>query len=730
MTTLAPLPRYVFRIDPEQYDRTPDLSPTERQVLAAWNARRGYEPLKERLVRLYRPLADVLRHLQRDKHGSKRTLTFVLEEVRRTGSPYWAWDQRHWLDLLNGPDAKSGKLARPYLLATAYLLTGFSRTHEVEPQPSLPVAAGIIFGRERFEAEYDRLEGALIRLGYGRVNLHGCLPTVLAALMLEGRDPRLEAFDAALLERTRVLHRVLVGAHVGKVSHGLAALGMLATPIRMRNYVGWREKSVEGIGQEWVAWCRRWRDTSTLRPKSRETNYSFMLRAGLWLSKAHPEIASPAQWTVEVCADFLAAVDRLTVGEWVLSSSSHVRRRNAGKPLDANSKRVIYHALRRFLGDVQLWGWATLRCNPRYHLTTPTSVLRLAGVNPRTIDDAIWLKLVWASLNLEDGDRLSEIHYPIELLRAVAVVWTHAGLRGNEILRLRQGCARAQDDAVVDEAGGITPASTLCYLDVPAGKTSRAHTKPVALAVKERIDAWAAVRPQQGSVEDDVTGERVQMLFQLRGRLPGKTVLNRTIIPMLCAKAGLPLRDTMGAITSHRGRASTVTALASVPQGMTLPELMAWCGHSNPKSTMHYIRVRPTQLAGAFAKADQMAHMVRVLIDHDAVLSGAARDGAPWKFYDLGHSYCTNAFWSTCPHRMACVGCSFNLPKNSAKAMAVEARASVTRLLEEVPLSPDERAAAEGDMTALDGMLAKLRSVPALDGRTPHEIDSDYGRPT
>ena len=78
---------------------------------------------------------------------------------------------------------------------------------------------------------------------------------------------------------------------------------------------------------------------------------------------------------------------------------------------------------------------------------------------------------------------------------------------------------------------------------------------------------------------------------------------------MLCAKAGLSLRDTMGAITSHRGRASAVTGLASMPQGMTLPELMAWCGHRSPKSTMHYIRLRPTELASALA--DQMAHMVR-----------------------------------------------------------------------------------------------------------------------
>lgn len=167
MTTPPPLSPYVFRIDPARYDRAPDLMPAERQVLAAWSTRRGYEPLKRRLVRLYRPLADVLRRLQHNRQGSNRTLTFILEEVRRSGAPYWAWDERHWLDLLNGPDAQSGKLARPYLLAVAYLLTGFSRAHEVERQPSLPVAARIVFGRERFEAEYGRLEGALVRSATG-----------------------------------------------------------------------------------------------------------------------------------------------------------------------------------------------------------------------------------------------------------------------------------------------------------------------------------------------------------------------------------------------------------------------------------------------------------------------------------------------------------------------------------------------------------------------------------
>ena len=100
--------------------------------------------------------------------------------------------------------------------------------------------------------------------------------------------------------------------------------------------------------------------------------------------------------------------------------------------------------------------------------------------------------------------------------------------------------------------------------------------------------------------------------------------------------------------------------------------------------------------------------MGEVVIDQEAIASGAAaREGVPWKYYDLGHSWCSNAFWSTCPHRMACAGCSFNVPKESAKGLVIAARASAGRLLEEVWLSPEERAAVEGDVAAMEGMLAK-----------------------
>ncbi|WP_426780952.1 hypothetical protein [Pseudomonas syringae] len=100
----------------------------------------------------------------------------------------------------------------------------------------------------------------------------------------------------------------------------------------------------------------------------------------------------------------------------------------------------------------------------------------------------------------------------------------------------------------------------------------------------------------------------------------------------------------------------------------------------------------------------------------------------PYTFYDLGDSYCSNPFWSSCPHRMACASCDFNLPKASARAQALESKTSIGRYLEAVPLTADERAIVEGDLEKLDGLIRKLDDVPALNGRTPSEIDAKRGR--
>ncbi len=168
----------------------------------------------------------------------------------------------------------------------------------------------------------------------------------------------------------------------------------------------------------------------------------------------------------------------------------------------------------------------------------------------------------------------------------------------------------------------------------------------------------------------------------------------------------MPAEDSRGPITSHRGRASALTALASVTGGMSLHELMQWSGHSSAQSTMHYIRIRPTQLAASFVKADRVAHMISVLIDHDPE---AASLTGPATYYDLGDSLCTNPFWSSCPHRMACIGCDFNLPKQSTKGLLLESKASIKRYLEEIPLTPDEKVIIDEDAQKLEMALRKIK---------------------
>lgn len=705
--------------DSSRYGLVGPLTDAELATLRSWREL-SFTDLERTLPRLITPLLALAQWAAVSDSKRETSIIAIVKAVARCKLPYWQWDKATWHTLLNQTAG-----SRPYLAAIAYHLGGLHDVTNLARFRHSGIYARAIFGSGIFWREHTRLSSTLRSLGYASQTLDVLLASVLGYLILENGDPRLETFTVDLLQKGQNGRNNGVARAVGKVSNGLAAMGIIETPLRMRNYIEWRDKSNVGVPPEWAQWCARWRKTSTLRPRTRETNYSFILRTGLWLAKEHLQVQSPADWNTSTCAAFLAAVDRMTVGEWLLASSPPAKVRKHGMPIAANSKRGFLHAMRRFFIDIELWEWASLHFNPRYHLATPKTVNFNGGVKPRVIDDAMWLRLIWASLNLEKDDLLSERWYPLTLIQALAVVWTHCGLRQNEVFRLAVGCAKSQAEDLVNEEGSTVTAGTLCYLDVPASKTFRAYVKPVAAVVKERIDAWAAQRPpSQAPLLDERTGECVNFLFQYRGRRVGTALLNKTIIPILCAKAGLPASDSMGPITSHRGRASAVTALASVPKGMSLIELMEWSGHSSPTSTMHYIRIRPTRLAASFAQADHMAHMVTVLVDHDAI---ARKSGEPYAFYDLGDSYCSNPFWSACPHRMACAGCDFNVPKTTARAHALESQASIRRYLEEVPLSPDERLIVQGDAEKIAAFIQKLSAVATPDGRTPMQIAISNG---
>ena len=269
-------------------------------------------------------------------------------------------------------------------------------------------------------------------------------------------------------------------------------------------------------------------------------------------------------------------------------------------------------------------------------------------------------------------------------------------------------------------------ADLVCLLSVPVNKTSPAFTKPVGKVIAEYVRTWEAIRGQQPTVVDRKTRQPTHYLFMHRGRKLGRKLLNGVLIPLLCRKAGVPLEDLPGKrITSHRGRASLATWYYNTREGMSLEELQRWLGHAEIRSTEQYVRPSPIRLAKKFARAHANSYVMDVLVDADAVTSGAAAKGAAWQYYPLGNGdFCTNPFYATCPHRMACARCEFHLPAESQVATALLAKEGLQHMLVEMPLDEEERAAVEGGLEAMDNLINKRRHVPTPDGRTPEEISS------
>ena len=155
-------------------------------------------------------------------------------------------------------------------------------------------------------------------------------------------------------------------------------------------------------------------------------------------------------------------------------------------------------------------------------------------------------------------------------------------------------------------------------------------------------------------------------LFTYRSKHLGIVYINNTLIPILCKKAGVPPEDARGKITSHRARSTIASQLFNAKEPMSLFELQRWLGHKWANSTQHYLDISPTKMAQSFRNAGYFAHNVRaidVLFDQEVVLNVEGQLQEPWKFYDLGHGFCTCDFFDQCPHRMACAKCSFYAAK-------------------------------------------------------------------
>jgi integrase len=747
---LLPPSSRAFRwpVDVTRYDRSPDLTEAEGAELKRVM---DHSPLQLRpstkvlLHRLLTPIQDVFAVTHPSPNVCHDTMRVMVMEMHRRGKTFWAWSEEEWIDIIGSSyTAFAQRYGRRYgvgqhptrreLPVLAYLLcTPADIDPLLLPFAIAPIARKI-WGSETVDTCVQQLTAILGTWGYGEKHHHDFI-ACLCYLLLRNRSPQLEALTSEFLETVnQTCTFPCVRGYLYQISRALFALGIIRRPLpdpkRATRSV---TSEIDGkISDEWLSWCQRWRAHSPTAGAAH--SYYLLLKVGRWLNAHHPEVRSPADFTYEIALEFTAHVMDMNVGEWISAGRrSHLPDARIGQPLRPNAKARLLKCLRAFLRDCQEWGWIPIRLNPSRALQAPRSLRNLIGPDPRVVQREQWAKLLWAAMNLEADDLPTTgskvLIYPLEMVRAIAVVWCFAALRSDEIVRLRVGCIRWQyEDVLVPETGEILPKDAVCFLDIPVNKTTTSYTKPVHPLVGKRINEWERIRPrEQPRHVDGKTGEAVQFLFSYRGMRISKGYLNRCLIPLLCRKANIPEEDSRGAITSHRARATIASMLYNAREPLDIFQLRDYLGHKHLSSTQSYLRVDPTKLANQVAKAgylEQNLATIEVLLDQEAVMSGAAARGECWKYYDLGHGWCTNPFWAECSHRMACARCPYYRPKDSLKEQLVEGQANLVHMLEFVSLTEDEKLLVTEGVELHRALLEKLADVPTPAGPTPRELEA------
>jgi len=722
-------------VNPALYDRRGRLQKNEAAALEHLVSRQLYGHFRgrveDKLARLTQPILDVVAATGVPKQSGDGAIGALIFEMHRRRRSYWVWSREVWLEILcaQGQEFKNRYRwttthARHALVTATYLLGLFDDFRSLGIIDRTALACRV-FGRERIETQIKQVIDTIRSWGFSRFMAKD-VQWALCTVLLANKSPNLHDLSAEILSAERDVTTVHYrAASITILSSALKHLGVIPQALDRRYGHTRLGDARNGVDPVWIECVERWYRTSTIQENSRTRHRYLLFKAGRWVTQTHPDYTSPDRWTRELAAEWVATVCRMKRGEWVQIDDKYKRR--VGQPLSAKAKAHHLSSVSAFFRDIQEWGWIRRRFDPRRSFMAPRSLRALIGPKPKVIDNDIWAKLLWAGLNLEESDLSRNGHgehgkhfYPVPMVKALTIVWLFGGLRSDEIHRLRVGCTRENWNTPAQPA----PPPAVCNLDVPVNKTSQAFTKPVDQIVGESIRLWEAQRPDQPAAIDEKTGEVVHFLFAYRGRRPAKTYINKTLVLILCKKAGVPLEDARGKITSHRARSTIASQLYNAKEPMSLFELQRWLGHKWTNSTQHYLDISPTKLAQSFRDAGYFARNVRaieVLIDREVVMSGKAAE-EPWKFFDLGHGYCAYDFFDQCPHRMACAKCGFYVPKDSSRAQLLEGKANLLRMRQEIPLSEAELAAVDDGVDALQRLLDQLADVATPAGPTPRQL--------
>lgn len=744
-------------IAPEDYDRSP-LTDEERRALEIYatvqrhnNGSKEFIAARKGLTRLDRPVADIyrLRHNGSSSSVLKDVQCLLRREMHRRQKMYWDWSSAEWVDLLCPNSAvfrkkyRENGVVRVTIMDMAYLLGTMNDLQSVGMRDNATSSANVYFGSELVRQQGTRIFDILKGKGYSdgescaRQLLHN-----LSMLFILNRSPFLEDIHAELLAAQ------IEGS---EASHKRRAYGRIWIALEELNHLPSRQKEEiptprifdkSGMVPEWYDWCMAWYEHEVdLTPRLRASYASRILVVGRWLHQHFPEICTPEQWTEDLALHFRSDLCSWTNGQYASGRAKQIleAKRELGLPLQARAVGSYLTVLRRYFTDLTKRPHAVsgkparkirLDFAPGEALADPAHIRRAKDrVAPRDIDLLVWAKLAIAAATLSENDLPRRTHYPLSYYRAVGLVWVTSARRPNEILRLRLDCVREdwdlgmldEDDhpverivpAISDSSGGQKEKKIpkIFYLHIPAGKNKGAFWIWIPDYTAYAIEAWKRERPgNQKKFLDWKDQQHVDYLFCFTDGHIGPKFINRSLIPTLCAKAGIDVKDAKGKITGHRGRSTRLTLLRR--NGVSLEDLAEYAGHANTRTLRNYVPENMIQFQHEIKKADELTRVIEGVLDMQA-----ASQGLPAVRWFIGYDadgqpvYCGNQVYVTCPHRLDCKRCGMFI--GGEKARRLHNGENTLPIQSQVPMTPIEKCVVDGDEAGAEACRAALQDIPA-----------------
>jgi Phage integrase family len=229
--------------------------------------------------------------------------------------------------------------------------------------------------------------------------------------------------------------------------------------------------------------------------------------------------------------------------------------------------------------------------------------------------------------------------------------------------------------------------------------------------VAHAIEEWKRARPRnQRELLDRKERKEVEYLFCYKDARVGNDFINHTLIPLLCAKAGVDSEDARGRITGHRGRSTRLTLLRK--NGVSLDDLAEYAGHADSKTIRRYARQDNLQLHRIIKDADDVSRILEGVVEIQA-----AAQGLPALRWFIGYdtdgepAYCANQVYHTCPHRLDCPKCGMFI--GGEKARLLQQGENILPITSKVPMTAIEKCVVNGDQLGAEACRLALQQVPA-----------------